>query len=280
MVSVIIPSYNRAHILKKAVISVLDQSFSDIEVIIVDDGSTDNTREVVASILDERLHYYYQENAGACVARNYGICVAKGEYIAFHDSDDLWKVDKLEIQMRALQLHNADIVFCKLLKHFADGTCQCVPQNYKEGFLNPIESLFGIGTQTLVAKREVFEKYRFDSEMPRFQEFELLYRATKEYSIYCVDQGLVDYFVGADSISSNPEKLYRACRLLQDKHPELVKKYPMMGERMAYCLLQSALLAQKKEKDGGRKYIELSKECSSSFKIYIKGHLIQIGIIR
>ena len=94
MVSIIIPTYNRADKLKAAIMSVLNQTYCDLELIIVDDGSTDDTKNVVANIDDNRLRYVYQKNAGACVARNNGIEEAHGDYIAFHDSDDVWHLDK------------------------------------------------------------------------------------------------------------------------------------------------------------------------------------------
>ena len=92
---VIIPTYNREGTLLRAVNSVLSQSFTDLELIVVDDGSTDHTRELVESIKDNRLRYIYQKNAGACAARNKGIDAAEGEFIAFQDSDDVWLKEKL-----------------------------------------------------------------------------------------------------------------------------------------------------------------------------------------
>lgn len=89
LVSVVVPCYNRAAVLEQSVRSVLAQSYAELELILVDDGSTDRTRQVVEKIKDARLRYVYQQNAGACAARNYGAALARGEYIAFHDSDDV-----------------------------------------------------------------------------------------------------------------------------------------------------------------------------------------------
>jgi glycosyltransferase involved in cell wall biosynthesis len=100
--SVIIPSYNRGYILREAVDSVLGQSLQDFELLVIDDGSTDNTREAVDSIDDERVHYYYKENGGVSSARNLGMSKAKGEYVAFLDSDDIWPGDFLEVMAGAL----------------------------------------------------------------------------------------------------------------------------------------------------------------------------------
>lgn len=89
LVSVIIPSYNRGYIVGKSIESVLAQSYRQIEVIVVDDGSTDNTREVVAGF-DDRVRYFYKENGGVSTARNLGLRECRGEFIALLDSDDLW----------------------------------------------------------------------------------------------------------------------------------------------------------------------------------------------
>lgn len=107
-VSVVIPTYNRKFFIQEALNSVLDQSYLDYEVIVVDDGSTDNTGEVIQNIYGTRVHYYWQLNQGESVARNKGIELANGEYIAFLDSDDKWLSRKLDIQVRMLD-ENPDI---------------------------------------------------------------------------------------------------------------------------------------------------------------------------
>ena len=99
-VSVIIPTYNRAELLDEAIRSVLGQSYENLEIIIVDDGSTDNTREVVGSIRDKRIKYIWTDNwGGPARPRNIGIRAAQGNFIAFLDADDYWKEKKLEVQM-------------------------------------------------------------------------------------------------------------------------------------------------------------------------------------
>jgi len=103
-VSVIIPTYNRARYLPETLESVFAQTYRDYEVIVIDDGSTDNTAEVLESYLD-RIVYVRKENGGQGSARNAGLKIARGEYIAFLDSDDLWLPDKLELQVRYLDEH-------------------------------------------------------------------------------------------------------------------------------------------------------------------------------
>ena len=99
LVSVVIPSFNNGAYVGQAVESVLSQGYEDLEIIVVDDGSTDNTREVLTAYQDS-VSYIYQDNSGAPVARNTGISAAKGEYIAFLDSDDTWEPGSLSTRMK------------------------------------------------------------------------------------------------------------------------------------------------------------------------------------
>lgn len=101
MISVVIPTYNRARYLREAIESVLKQTYQNFEIIVVDDGSTDNTKEVVSSY-GNRINYIFQENKERSAARNNGIIHAKGEYIALLDSDDMWLPNHLEVCFRAL----------------------------------------------------------------------------------------------------------------------------------------------------------------------------------
>jgi glycosyltransferase involved in cell wall biosynthesis len=104
-ISVIIPTYNREKLVGETIQSVLRQTFTDLEVIVVDDGSTDNTKAVVDSYTDPRIKYVYQENRGASAARNKGIKISKGDYIAFLDSDDLYLENALKKSFDALESH-------------------------------------------------------------------------------------------------------------------------------------------------------------------------------
>ena len=102
-VSVVIPTYNRAGKVEKGIESVLAQTFTELEVIVVDDGSSDDTGKILRKTFGDRIRYYFQNNQGASVGRNKGIEEARGEWIAFLDSDDLWEKDKLEWQFKALE---------------------------------------------------------------------------------------------------------------------------------------------------------------------------------
>lgn len=104
IVSIIIPTYNRANCIRETITSVLNQTYQNFEIIIIDDGSIDNTKEIIQAFLDERIKYIYQEHNGLpASARNKGLKLAKGEYIAFLDSDDLWFPQKLKIQINFMK---------------------------------------------------------------------------------------------------------------------------------------------------------------------------------
>ena len=111
-VSVVIPTYNRADKVRKAVASILGQSFTNLEVIVVDDGSSDGTEKTLAEAFGDRIRYYFQPNQGVSVARNRGIDEARGDWIAFLDSDDLWEKDKLEWQLKALDQYSPQCGAC------------------------------------------------------------------------------------------------------------------------------------------------------------------------
>ncbi|MGH9400488.1 MAG: glycosyltransferase family 2 protein [Terriglobia bacterium] len=102
-VSVIIPTYNRAAAVRNAIGSALTQTVAEIEVIVVDDGSSDGTGKVLAEAFGDRIRYFAQANQGVSAARNMGIAQARGDWIAFLDSDDLWEKDKVEWQLKALE---------------------------------------------------------------------------------------------------------------------------------------------------------------------------------
>ncbi len=109
LVTVIIPTYNRAQLVVEAIESVKAQSYPEVQIIVVDDGSQDNTAQSVERF--ENVEYYYQENKGQAAARNLGLSYAKGEYIASLDSDDIWHEDFLKVAIAALEKYQADFVF-------------------------------------------------------------------------------------------------------------------------------------------------------------------------
>lgn len=208
MVSVVIPTYNRAATLRRAMESVLSQSYSDLELIVVDDGSTDETRELVASFSDPRVRYVYQENGGACKARNRGVQEARGELVAFQDSDDEWLPGKLEKQVAFLKEQDADMVYCALDSYFESGEKECViPASYppirQESMKTVKQMLFSgtVVTQTILVRTDKAREIPFDESMPRYQEWEWSVRFAYAHSVAFLPEILVRRYLQKDSIS-------------------------------------------------------------------------------
>lgn len=133
LVSVIIPAYNRADSVGAAIQSVIDQKYRPLEVIVIDDGSTDNTKDIVCSFLQENdelsISYYYQNNGGVSAARNTGINKSKGKYISFLDSDDTLLPNKISHQVNLITKNNADICYGKVRYQSPKGGYINNPQN-------------------------------------------------------------------------------------------------------------------------------------------------------
>lgn len=135
-VSVVIPTYNRADKVGNTIESVLAQAISDLEVIVVDDGSSDGTEQTLREAFGDRIRYYAQANQGASVARNKGIAEARGEWVAFLDSDDLWEKEKLEWQFKAMKRLGPQCGACytdvRLLNHSETRTLfQMAEESYR-----------------------------------------------------------------------------------------------------------------------------------------------------
>ncbi len=233
MISVIIPTYNRKEVLLRAIDSVLQQTWPDLECIIVDDGSTDGTQEAVQSLADERIRYVRQDNRGACAARNRGVELAKGEIIAFQDSDDVWHVDKLQRQMALLEEKQADVVVCEMHRvgeneARQDWHYQPVGWITQEMLLR--ESL--CSTQCILGRAEVFRDMRFDETMPRLQDWDLMLRIVGAWRVYKSPDVLVDVYLQQDSISNQPKKLLDALIKLYCKHHQAICS--LHGDRLPY----------------------------------------------
>jgi len=182
-VSVVIPTHNRASLLARAIRSVLGQTYQNLEVIVVDDGSTDGTREVVRSFQDSRIDYLFcQKNQGSPAARNLGLRAARGPYVAFLDDDDEWDTRKLERQVRALEQGGLDAILCGISK-----TSHHRVTRYDKPLVEP-EALrrwavfFGAGS-SLMAKIEVLRATRFDEALPIAEDWDLLIRLTARYRV-------------------------------------------------------------------------------------------------
>jgi glycosyltransferase involved in cell wall biosynthesis len=240
-VSVVIPTYNRGHVVGEAIESALGQSHENLEVVVVDDGSTDDTAQRVGRLRDPRLRYLRREHAGVSCARNAGIASTSGHLVAFLDSDDLWKSEKLEAEIAALARHpTASGVFSDLEKH--DGAT-LVPSfmrrtrvfsrlladaGYPERLLLSSRALYlcllqevPIKTPALTVRRCALERVAgFDERWTSSEDWEFLLRFARTESLLYVDRPLAVIRVSKDSL-----------RLGDQERGELMMLGLLAGER-------------------------------------------------
>ncbi len=238
LISVVIPSYNRKNKLPECIESVLGQSYDNIEVIIADDASTDGTELLFRNVKDPRVKYLrYEENRGACYARNYGAEHAKGALLAFQDSDDTWHADKLEKQCRRLVETGADMCYCGMNRVAANGSRFYYPVHAPRS-LCALEDFLAenrASTQTMLMHRSVWAQLRFDESIRRYQDWDFAIRAAERFDLTYLPEALVESEVGSDSISAVVNS-YSHLLHLYEKHRPLYEKYPesdaVMNRRM------------------------------------------------
>ena len=240
LVSIIIPTYNRAHTIERALRSVTKQSLQDFEILVVDDASTDNTAAVIHQFADPRIQYFrHEENRFAGAARNTGMEAATGKYIAFLDSDDAWLPEKLERQVGLLE--------------GADQDCGC---SYTGAIINSESGLkkhtiyqpswhgdalqaylldkFVIWTPTFLFRSELLQQTGpFDTALIRAEDIDLYLRILQQCRLSCVPEPMVELFLDASKqVADVPEK----CDwILLNKHRELIKKQGLFLSRHIYA---------------------------------------------
>lgn len=235
-VSVIIPTYNRASCLGRSIRSVLSQSFSDFELIIVDDCSDDGTEQVVKLFSDSRIRYIKNPvNQGGAAARNLGIKAAKGRFVAFQDSDDVWFRDKLEKCMSTFskENHETGVVFSSYIK-WQDGILYWVPrfplpEIIKAGDKRIIERNF-VGTPTAVVRTGLLHQVGgFDPSMPRYQDWEMFIRLSALCNMRYIKRPLVHAYVSSDSISGSDRTHLLALLEIYKKNCDKIKADASLG---------------------------------------------------
>jgi glycosyltransferase involved in cell wall biosynthesis len=220
-VSVVIPTYNRGRSIVDAITSVLTQRHADLELIVVDDGSTDDTASRVAAIHDRRLRYVRGEHEGVSAARNLGVKRAGGALLAFLDSDDLWRPDKLASEVAVLTHHPAvDVVFSDLEKRDGDRVYAsfmretAVFSRRLRGGSHPDPLVLEaremqlclleevpVKPSALVVRREAFERVGgFDEAWTSSEDWEFLLRLARHHRFAYLDRPLAVLFISPDSL--------------------------------------------------------------------------------
>lgn len=215
LVSVIIPNYNYANYLCQAVDSVLMQTYPNIEIIVVDDGSKDNSKEILSSY-GEKISVIYQPNAGVAAARNNGANAGKGEFIAFLDADDFWLPGKIEKQIDLFRM-NSSLGFSHVGVQYIDTENEPIKDliNGQEGWVSeefllldrPVVLSGGSG---MMMPRSVFEEVGgFDLELSTCADWDLFYRISCLYEFGFLPEILVKYRIHSSNMHGNIQRMER-----------------------------------------------------------------------
>lgn len=230
-ISVVIPTYNRAHSITAALNSVLTQSSAPTEIIVVDDGSTDETADVVAKMGNKSIRYIWQENAGANAARNLGTNEASQPFVAFHDSDDLWLPGKLATQWPALKRGDVKASFGRFLR-VSVNRAALMPitkaRDYDErrARANALNKNL-LSTQTLIIEKDTLNQLGgFDPTLSRFQDWDLFLRLVKSVPFQFHLEPMVLTFDTSDSITRNYDAGIVARRYFLEKYRDDFQSQP------------------------------------------------------
>lgn len=247
-ISVIIPTYNRCQTLHRCIQSVLEQSFQDLELVIVNDGSTDNTASYLSNINDQRIKAInLEQNRGGNYARNKGIEASNGDFLAFCDDDDYWLEDKLEKQYVLLEAESIDLCYCGINTYTHDGTLKQYTfhgPKYKDLHKAIMDDNFiGAISSVIVRKSLVTEVGGFDPALPALQDWDLFIKLmARGCTVKGLNQPLVNYTIVDEkrSITCNVIYFKRAAKYLCDKfHQDPHNK--LLARRMNIIFLKRML---------------------------------------
>lgn len=271
------PNYNRVDVIQRAIKSVLGQTYNDLELIIVDDCSTDNSFDIISSIEDERVKVYKLErNSGAATARNFGIKKSSGEFISFLDSDDYFEPEFLETSYEVLSKSDSSVGFMwtGIRYHFRDKTIEMRwnPKIRKNAYITFLyEHKIGTGSG-ITLKRTVFEKCGlFNEKLRAAEDTEFFLRITQVFNFANTNKILVNvYKTQQDRLSRDYKNLGLAYNIFIKNHLEEIEKDKNLQTRYFYKLMW--LNYNMKDKQKGRYYFRKIPFTGISF--YLKSFLL------
>jgi glycosyltransferase involved in cell wall biosynthesis len=221
-ISVVIPAYNCAKTIKQTRDSVLSQTYTDLELIVINDGSTDATLNIVSQIKDSRIKLFSYPNAGGNVSRNRGINHAVGEFISFLDADDIWTPDKLATQLQTLQENPTTKVAYSWTdyidengKFVSSGTHISLNGNLYEQLL--VKNFLENGSNPLICKDALLAVGGFDESLVAGQDWDMWLRLAREFNFVAVPKVQILYRISANSLSSNLARQEKACLQVLNK---------------------------------------------------------------
>ncbi|MDY6792708.1 MAG: glycosyltransferase [Thermodesulfobacteriota bacterium] len=266
-VSVIIPTYNRGWILKEAIDSVLSQHFDNIELIVVDDGSTDNTMDILDAYARDII-VLRQDNRGVSAARNAGISCASGQLIAFLDSDDLWLSGKVSSQVDFFHSNPAALI-CQTEELWLRNGKRVNPKKRHQKFSGMIFKhclpLCIVSPSAVMMRKRIFDKTgMFDESLPACEDYDLWLRISRKYPVFLIDTPLIVKRGGhGDQLSKTPQldkyrirslkKIIQSGQLSKDQRIDAVK---MLKEK---CQIYAKGCWKRGRNEESRYYFDLAQ---------------------
>ena len=283
-VSVIIHTYNNEKFIAETVESVLKQTYNDYEIIVVDDGSEDGTRDALLPYM-QKIRYHYKENGGIASAKNAGISLSNAEFIAFLDHDDLWVPDKLKIQMEHFNSNpQVGLVYAKYTSFRNDKELRTKPEKGYSGWIfKELLSKSFIQTSTVVVRMECLNAVGpYDESFTLGDEYDMFLRVAKRFQCGFIDKALTRYRVHDKNASKNDflfdkenlrvfKKVYNSYTDLDEREKKILRKrIAMYSIKVAGSLYnQGQLEESKKYQKEAREYLPFYKRIASNliFKI-------------
>ncbi len=285
-VSVIIHTYNNEKFIAETIKSVLRQTYKDYEIIVVDDGSEDGTRDALHPYMQD-IRYHYKENGGIASAKNAGISLSNAEFIAFLDHDDLWIPDKLKIQMEYFDAHpQIGLVYAKYASFMGDKELRTKPEKGYSGWIfKELLSKSFVQTSTVMVKRECLDAVGpYDESFKLADEYDMFLRVAKRFQCGFVDKELTRYRVHDRNASRNDllfdkenlrvfKKVYNGYTDLDGKEKKILRKrivrYSMKIAKRLYS--QGQLEESMKYQKEAREYLPFYKRIAGSliFKTWL-----------
>ena len=248
LVSIIIPTYNREKLIDKTIYSIINQTYQNIEIIVVDDCSKDKTIDIVNGIKDSRIVYkVLDKNQGAPAARNIGIQIATGDYIAFLDSDDRWEPNKLELQLNLIKSKpNVGVVYTgiKVIDETSKTENVKTP-NIRGQILQKllIRNCVGSTSSVLIDKELLLKVNGFDLTLKSCQDWDLWIRLAKLTEFDFVEEPLLLYYIHeGERISTNFDSVYEGHFAIYKLYKDLIEKLPSKDKQDALYYIGKIIL--------------------------------------
>lgn len=262
VISVVIPVYNGAKTIKETIESVLDQTYENFELIVINDGSQDDTLAIIANIQDQRIKVFSYPNAGLSASRNRGFGRSCGEFIAFLDADDLWTTDKLESQLKALQQNLQAAVAYSWTDHIdecgqilgPDSHVSCSGNIYERLLLGNILSC---GSNNLIRTQALNKVGDFDELLKAAEDWDMWLRLAAQYEFVGVPRPQVLYRISSSSMSTNISKMEVASLQVIERAysqaPESLQHLKSQSLGYLYNFLIAKVLQDPVKRKGGLK---------------------------